>query len=478
MDDFTFEYLPQRGITKETFKFYDCKTKVGIEGNPISVGFHYSASKATKVRLIGEKTFYWVGTSKPGLFGLDKFAAGSHKVVTITEGELDALSLYQVLRTPVVSVQSASSAVRDCSVDYEFLNSFERIYLAFDSDAPGREATQRVAKLFDYNKVFVVKFSNRKDANEYLQHGEADELRNIWHNSKKYLPETVISSLEEFHKILTQPHKEGFPYPFPTLNKMTYGIRTGETVLIKAPEKVGKTALMHSIEHHILKGTKDNVGSIYLEEDKRRHLQSLAGLELRKPVHLPDAGVSNAEICAALDNLLVTDDRLHIYSHFGSDDPDILLDTIRFLVTARSCRYIILDHITMAVSGLAGDDERRALEYLATRLEMMVKELDFALLMVSHVNDFGQTRGSHYLTKIADITIDAKRDTVHEDERERRTIHLSIPYNRFCSHTGPAGDIVFDDSTYVLTEETAPWLPTSPSVVPSITASTGTNITV
>ena len=51
----------------------------------------------------------------------------------------------------------------------------------------------------------------------------------------------------------------------------------------------------------------------------------------------------------------------------------------------------------------------RALDYLSTRLEMMVKELNYALIIVSHVNDFGQTRGSRYISKISDIRIDAEQ---------------------------------------------------------------------
>src|SRR4029079_15805719 len=121
-------------------------------------------------------------------------------------------------------------------------------YLAFDGDQPGREAARAVARVFDFNKVFLVRFDElgRKDANEYLQLGLADELRNIWHNSKKYLPETIVSSFSDFKKILSEPLKTGTPYPFRTLTDMTYGIRRGESVLITAQEGVGKTELMHS----------------------------------------------------------------------------------------------------------------------------------------------------------------------------------------------------------------------------------------
>ncbi len=373
--------------------------------------------------------------------------------MTITEGEIDALSLYNVLKSPVVSVQSAVTAHRDCTHDLDWLNSFERVYLAFDNDEPGRDAARSVAKLFDYNKVFVVKFSNRKDANEYLQCNEGDVLNNIWWNSKKYLPETVISSLDEFKKIIEEPTKLGIPYPFPTLTEMTYGIRTGESVLIKAQEGVGKTEVMHTIEHKLLKETDYAIGAIFLEEPKRRHLQAIGGIELKRPAHLPDAHCSDGEIYAAVQKVVGRDDRLHIYSHFGSDDPEILLDTIRFLVCARGCRVVLLDHITMAVSGLAGEDERRALDYLSTRLEMMVKELDFALIFVSHVNDDGKTRGSRYIGKIADIIIYLTRDLEAADPIVRNTTFLTVQKNRFCGKTGSAGSIQFDPETYTYLEQ-------------------------
>lgn len=458
---YTYEYIPLRGLTKEALRFYDTKTKVNNEGKPVALGFKYP-NGSYKVRLLDKKEFYTEGPiNSAGLFGMDKFAAGSHKFVTITEGEIDAISLYQVLKSPVVSVQSSSTALRDCSAARSWLNSYERVYLAFDNDNPGRDAAREVARLFDYNKTYQVKFSNRKDANEYLMAGESEELRNIWWNAKKYLPETIISSFSDFKEILSQPRKYGIPYPFPVLTEMTYGIRTGESVLLTAQEGVGKTELMHAIEYKLLKETSDAIGAIFLEEPKQRHLQAVAGLELQRPAHLPDCNVTDTEIYAALEKAISVDDRLHIYSHFGSDDPEVLLDTIRFLVSARGCRYVLLDHITMAVSGLSGEDERRALDHLSTRLEMMVKELDFALILVSHVNDEGQTRGSRYISKIADIRIDATRDLLATNPEVRNTTYLRVSKNRFSGRTGAADVLTFDPISYTFSSTAAndnqPW---------------------
>jgi hypothetical protein len=102
---------------------------------------------------------------------------------------------------------------------------------------------------------------------------------------------------------------------------------------------------------------------------------------------------------------------------------------------------------------LGGDNERRALDYLATQLEMMVKELDFSLIAVSHVNDDGLTRGSRAISHVADIRIDLSRDIQSADPVVRRTMQMTVSKNRFCGRTGPAGTLLFDPETYTLSED-------------------------
>lgn len=455
LEDFTYQFYAHRGISVNTFRFYDAKTKIDKDGKPVAIGFVYPSGDC-QVRSLIDKDFYWAKTgekSKTGLFGRDKFAAGSHKAVTITEGAYDALSLYEVLHTPVVSVQSAGSAWRDVSGDRSWLNSFEKVYLAFDGDEPGRNATREVAKLFDPDKVYDLRFTNRKDANEYLVAGERDTLINLWHNAKRYKPEEIDSTFDEFDKILSEEPPKSIPYPFPTLNTMLYGLRKKEIVLITALEGVGKTEILRTIEHKLLKETDENVGAIFLEEPKRRHLEGLAGIELRTPAHLPGCTLTKDQKLSALHSVVGRDDRLLVCSYPGSGDPDVLLDTIRFLAASRSCGFIILDHIGLGVNGLLGEDERRALDYLSAKLAAMVQELNFGLLIVSHINDFGQTRGSRAIAQYAHVRITAKRDIEHEDPAERLVTYLRITKNRPCSMTGPAGRLIFDPVTYTLSEE-------------------------
>lgn len=451
----TTEYLPWRGLTRETMAFYQVGTKVSPEGEPLSIGFHYPGG-GIKLRAVASKEFISKGPiSEPGLFGQDRFPVGRREV-TITEGELDAMSAYQMLgdHRPCVSIRGASSAAGDCKKVFEYLNSFDKIVLCLDNDDPGKKAAREIASLFDFNKVYSVNLEPFKDANEFLQKGKEREFRNAWFGARRYLPEGIVSSLSDFRDIIADDgDKPSIPYPFGPLQEKTLGIRTGEFVLVTAPEGIGKTEFIRRIEHHLMVSTSVPIGCIHLEETKARQLKGLAGIELQAPAHLPDGNVSHDEITSALEKLTGgADDRLHIYSHFGSDDPDILLDAIRFMVTSCGCKYVFLDHITMIVTGLENDDERRTLDYLSTKLATMCHDLDFTLFCISHVNDDGKTRGSRNISKVANLRIDLSRNLIAELEEDRNKTYLTVSKNRYAGKTGPAGILAFDTDAFMLRE--------------------------
>lgn len=434
-------------------RFYGVLTSVETDGKPHEIIFPY-VNEAEKRRLVDEKRFYSKGKIRDaGLFGKDKFSAGQSKAITITEGEADALAAYQMLgsKYPCLGVQSASTAKRDCTVDFDYLNSFEKIYICFDNDEPGFKAFKEVAALFDYSKVYYVKLS-LKDACDYLQAGRVQEFRNVWYNSTKYLPDNVISSLSDFKQIITEkPKQASVQYPFKCLNDNLFGLRPGEVTLITALEGVGKTELIREIEYKCLRDTDENLAVIHLEENKQRLLRGYAGLHLNKPCHLPNSDVTDDELKNVIDEIAKKDNRLHIYSHFGSDDPATIVNTIRFLATAASCRYVFFDHITMVTAG-GGEDERVALDALSTKLRMLVEELQFSLVLVSHVNDNGLTRGSRNISKIANSWIHLSRDIEAEDEKERNTTYVTLKKNRFFGKAGPIGKLYFDDEKFRLVE--------------------------
>lgn len=471
-DDFeySFQYVPIRGLTASTMEKFNILTKVDPNGVPIAQGYIYP-NGAVKIRDLLRKDFRAKGDmTNATLFGRDRFQQGSARSITICEGELDAASVYQLLgsKYPAVSVRSASSARKDCAAEFDYLNSFESIYLCFDNDEPGQRACADVAGLFNFNKVFHVKLDKFKDANEYLQNGAEKEFVSAWWNAKKFLPEGIISSTAEVYEIFKEEKSTSVAtYPWATFQEITKGIRYGEVVLLTAMEGVGKTEIFRGLEYHLLQTTDANIGVIHLEEGKRRFYDGIVGYELKTAAH-HDPYLTPEQKKEAYEKAVKRDNRLHFYTHFSSDDPDSILDSIRFMAGACECRFIFLDHITMLVSGTPTDDERRLLDYLSTKFAGMVEELGFSFFLISHVNDDGKTRGSRNISKIADLHVQLVRDLESSDPVERNTTNLVVKKNRFAAVTGPGGRLYFDKETYMIRELVDPSHNLPPTEVPNV----------
>lgn len=462
LDSDVVEYVfkAARGISKKTMEVYDIRTKV-VNGEEVSWGFQYPdgawKSKAMNPKSRKDK-YVWSKTPQAGLFGRDKFPAGSRESVCITEGEFDCPSVYEALGGSVAScsVQSSSSAVRDIEADRDYLNSFKKIILAFDQDEAGKNALKKVmaAGLFDFNKLYYIPWTAHKDANAYLQADDYSGLVRDFKAAKKYTPDNIISTFSEIESALKEAREDEIgTYPTDRLNDALYGLHRGQVIIVKGMEGIGKTELFRMMEHHLLKTTDCKLAMIHMEEDKSTTIKGVATYELGVPCALPDSPVTEGDILSGYRKAVGDrEDRVFIYTMFGGDDPDDVLDSMRFLVSSGSVDIVFLDHITMLVSGQEEGDERRKLDYLSTKLKKMCKELHFCLVMITHVNDDGQTRGSRMISKIADTVISLNRDKESEDEVDRNSLFMTVEKNRMAGRTGPMGQLFFNASTYKLEE--------------------------
>lgn len=443
-----------RGISKKTMTFYGIQIKL-LNGQPDEVLFPYGedAAKTRRIeRVNGKIKAECLGEFKDsGLFGQNLFAPGSKESITIVEGEFDAPSAFEMLRerSACVSLKSgAQSALTDCRKHYEYINSFDKIYLCFDNDGPGQDAIRSLQGLFDFRKVYIVKLGRFKDANEYLQNRAADEFESTWRGAKRYVPDNIISSFVDVEKALDESSEDQLAtYPFSQLNEMTYGIFAGEVVVVKAPEGVGKTEFFRALEHHILKETDHPIGVIHLEEDNATTIKALAGYALEVPATLPDCGLSKADILRGYKRAVRDDEgRVHIHASFDVENEEAFLGNIRFLVSAAGCRIVFFDHITWLATGGDDEDERKKLDRISQKLKLLAKELRCAVIEISHVNDDGKTRGSRNITKVANTVISLERDLDAGDTR----LYFVLNKVRLGGRTGPAGFSVFDRATGML----------------------------
>ena len=443
--------MPDRKIKQPTTKFYGVTQTGGDHHYP-----YYDSKgelKAIKHRS-PDKKFQCSGGTGGMLFGMNKFNSGG-KILTITEGELDAMSAYQMQgsKYPVISVPSSSDAEKAVKANYKWVDNFEAIHLAFDDDKPGQDAARKVASLFEPGKAKLCKFdadSGLKDASDYLTKGKEDAFRMAFWNAEPHKPQAIHNMRDLWDKMQAKKKVTSVPYPWDGLNKMTYGHRLGELVGIKAPPKVGKTQFCREVAYALLGDTQDNIACMFLEEPNEDTLQGLMALHLNKRIMLPDVETNMEEEKDAFD-YVAGQGRYYTYDGFGSRDIDEIIRHIRYFVKALGCRYVFLDHISILVSDGRNNDERKAIDEVATKLKSLTIELGCAIFVVSHVNDDGKFRSSRALQQLSNIVLSLERDKMADGDLKHQT-KLFVEDNRFCGDTGLACILTYDPETGRLSE--------------------------
>lgn len=462
--------LPSRGFTEETVQRY--KVHVGREEDKFVAkyplfdvnGNHVGNKIRMPTRIIRKadgtkkkvKDFPQEGNLENlGLFGRHAFPPGG-KYITVVEGQDDALAAYQMNgKYPVVAVHSASSAVRDCKNDFEYLNSFEKIVFCFDNDEQGVKAAKACAGIgFPLGKVKVCTLRKHKDANDYLLAKEAESFTREWWQAPTWKPDGLKLGSDMWGEIIDRKESFTVNYPFEGFNRLTYGLRLSELVVVTADTGVGKTSILKHIEHHLLtdpeiKEKGYGVGLLHLEEPNGDTALGLLSVHNSTPYHIPGIERPESELRKAYDEIL-NNDRVVIWDHFGSNSVDAVIDKVRHMA-ALGCKYIVIDHLSIIVSDQAGD-ERKQLDEIATKLKTLTMELDLAVIAVIHTNRQGQIRGTAGVEQLANIIFRLERDKTEANEWRRNVTKVTVEKNRFTGYTGPASYLWYNKDTGRLSE--------------------------
>lgn len=393
--------LGKRRLTLKTVQKFDYR--IGQQyGESVQLAPYHDKSGRTvaqKVRPRDKDKMHWVG-KKAGalpLFGQSKWKQGGRMVV-VTEGEIDAMSVAQAmgLTWPAVSVpDGAPNAAKAVAKAADWLESFERVVFMFDMDEHGREAAAECAALITPGKAFIAELP-LKDASEMLQESRSKELVDAAWQARPWRPDG-IRTVADLKVEAMSPQTYGLPWPWRGLTEATYGIRSGEIQMIGAGVGTGKTTAFKQLmasamvpelrEDHAgltlpeLANEPRKVGAILLEEKPgRKTLKTIAGMVAGKRFHVPGVEYTDEELSDAIDRL---DGLFFAYEHFGAKDWEGIKPLIRYMVLGLGIRDVFLDHLTALVAG--AEDERRELDAVMADMASLVEELDFRLYVISHL---------------------------------------------------------------------------------------------
>jgi twinkle protein len=468
--DYEFVPLTKRGIDIETCK----KWKYGVGeygGKPVQVANYFDKTGqvvAQKLRFV-DKSFRWLGdTTKVGLYGSHLWRDGG-KMVTITEGEVDALSLSQCfnLKWPVVSIPNGvKSASKIVAKNLDWLETFESVVLCFDQDKQGREAAIEAAQQLSPGKVKIVTSLPHKDANECLMGGQVRELIDAVYGAKSFRPDGVLPGEEVWDLIIQDDNRKSVPYPWSGLNDKLFGMRGGELVTLTAGTGIGKSSIARELAHYMLERDV-KVGYIALEESIRKTSEHIMGIQMGLPPHLWEFNDITDDQKRAAFEATVGSGNMVLYDHWGSIDPANLLNRVRYMARAMECKCIFLDHLSIVVSALEAGDERRMIDNTMTKLRSLVEETGVHLVLVSHLRrpdgrsheeggntSLAQLRGSHAIAQLSDAVIGCERN--QQDESTANLLTLRVLKNRYSGHTGIATTLEYHDENGRLVEWVAP----------------------
>ncbi|MDX2086055.1 MAG: DnaB-like helicase C-terminal domain-containing protein [Candidatus Melainabacteria bacterium] len=462
--DGNIKAIQKRSLTEHTCQKWHYQ--VGhFEGEPVQIANYLDAKGNTIAQKIRfqNKEFKFLGNPQAvELYGQWLWRDGG-KMLVITEGEIDALSVSQIQqhKWPVVSVPNgAQAAVKAIKKSLDWLENFETVVFMFDNDKPGREAASECALLLSPGKAKIASLP-LKDANEMLVAGRGKELIDAIWEAKTFRPDGIVQGADLLESILEMDNGQAVPYPWQGLTAKTHGLRKGELITFTAGSGIGKSLACREIAYHLIQ-SGETVGYIALEESVRRSALGLLGIHLSKPLHLSLDGIAVDELRTAFQATLGSN-RVYFYDHFGSIDSENLLRRIRYLARGFDCNWIILDHLSIVVSGIGDGDERRLIDNTMTALRSMVEELGIGLILVSHLKrpegkgheegaqtSLSQLRGSGAIAQLSDMVIGLERN--QQDEKQQHLTCVRVLKNRFSGESGIACYLRYTPETGRLTE--------------------------
>jgi twinkle protein len=205
------------------------------------------------------------------------------------------------------------------------------------------------------------------------------------------------------------------------------------------------------------------IGHVALEENNNVTKRAYIGVHLNVPLikktewHNFKEVPENVEKLKEAYSAVIAPGKLYLYNHFGSLDSDSLLNKLRFLAVGAGCDFIILDHISIVVSGLddMGDNERRTIDVLMTKLRSLVEETGIGMILVSHLKRppgekghedgiqvrLAHLRGSGSIAQLSDKVVGLEGN--QQDEERKNIRVLRMLKDREGGETGIIGEAIY-----------------------------------
>lgn len=390
--------VPSRKLRGDLLELFGVKTSLSEEDGKTPTAMYYPYYKDGKligyrIRTLGDKKFWCVGSTKDAdLFGWERAKASGAKRLIITEGEDDAMALTRILERytkteyrdympAVVSLTHGSgSAKRDLArFKSEIGKYFREVALCFDNDVAGEKAVKE-AKLVLPNALTIT--LPGKDAQECLANGNSKAAFNAVQFKASEVKTTKLIFGDSLHEEgRKSPTWGDLTWPWDHLNKVTRGIRYGETIYIGAGVKMGKSEIVNALGAHFIKVHDIKVFMCKPEEANVKSYKLLASKLVGSIFHDPSRDFDFEAYDKAGEILKGKLAMVNLYQHLGWES----LKSDIISAVEWGAKAVFIDPITNLTNGDNAGDANSKLQEIAQELSSMAMDYNIVIFIFCHL---------------------------------------------------------------------------------------------
>ena len=287
--------------------------------------------------------------------------------------------------------RGAAGALKDLINNRDFIESFNEVILCFDNDKAGDTALHEVLKTFPSFKVAKLPL---KDANDMVMAGRGKELFDcvMWKSEVVRQGEVVKIDDEFIEQALERP-KMGLSTPWPTLDKVIFGIRPNMIHILGSAPKQGKSEHKNQLIQHLSTFHKRPVGVYDLEVSPFITSKQIVSKNVGVNFLRPDVSYSDSDLRKALKDL--ANSGIMFYDRGASRDwPDIRVSIEEQYLLDGICEFFI-DPLTALVSRYSSSEANDRLNEIMTDMADLVFKYPITIFCYSHVNPKPKTSTPH-----------------------------------------------------------------------------------
>lgn len=412
------KYLEGRGVSRETAELYDIKSGEAffpdlMRATP-AIAFPYVVSGKTeghKLRSVEDKAHVCDFALK-SLFGGQLLDIHDCNAITITEGEIDALSLYEAGVANAVSIPNGAQSFGTGKADdpsslYGFLfphkadiDKAQKIVIATDMDDPGSKIAEELARRIGRHKCYRAKFPE-KDANETLQKHGKEALKACIDNAEPW-PVAGLYEASHFFDKVDDLFENGFSeriYTGIAQIDPYYSVAPGLLTIVTGNPGSGKSQTIDQLMVNLAVNYGAVSAICSFENPPAVHIGKLCQIITQK--HFFQTGIPGDMIDK--EEVAIAKQFVHRHMKFlfqedgAKSDLDSIIERIKTAVMRWGVRYAVIDPYNYVQRPKDIDSETQWIDEMLTKVRLFAQAYDLHIWFIAHPTKMTMDASGEYM---------------------------------------------------------------------------------